>query len=158
MSVAGRYKNRVLLEKYTITQDAGTNEPVYAWAVDSTVWAKVHPVSGNETLLAHQVAPEITYIVEIRAPREKIITPDMRILVPVATGFTDLDEPINDSETVLCVNAPYPHDLDFYILVDSELMIVTSQVLIHLLELQVLLIIESYNSLLHQCQTLIKKQ
>lgn len=62
----GELSERVSVERKTRTTDAGGG---YAetWAVQTTVWALVRPMSGNERANAQQVASGANYLVVVRA-------------------------------------------------------------------------------------------
>ncbi len=121
MSIAGRLKHRGLLETVTEAQDAGTREPIRTWAITDTIWMRVHPVSGDESLKALQVAENISHVVEVRY-QDNVVS-KQRLLVP--ESFTQLTEALDDSEVGVDVDKAFPHSINFLILCESELMKVT---------------------------------
>lgn len=62
----GELDQRVAIERKTRTTDAGGGY-TETWTAQSTVWALVRPMSGNERAHAQQVASGSNYLVVVRA-------------------------------------------------------------------------------------------
>jgi SPP1 family predicted phage head-tail adaptor len=74
---AGRLRHRVSIQAPSETLD-DFGEADLSWATDSTVWASIEPISGNERFSSDQVTAELTHRVFIRyltglTPRKRLL-------------------------------------------------------------------------------------
>ena len=63
---AGKLRHRVIVERFTESQDATTGEPAETWSPAGAVWALVEPLAGQELFEAKRIQPEVTHRVTIR--------------------------------------------------------------------------------------------
>lgn len=56
----GKHNRRVVIQRATVTQDAGSGENVETWATLATEFAEVVPLSDGERIKAAEVSAEIT--------------------------------------------------------------------------------------------------
>lgn len=58
--LAGKRNRRVVVERATITQDAGSGENIETWTTLATEFAEVLPLSDRELVQVAEVSAEIT--------------------------------------------------------------------------------------------------
>ena len=74
---AGELKQRVSIQTQSTTLD-GYGEPANTWTTDSTVWASVFPLSGNEQQVAEGTTGIISHRVLMRYNTDA--SPEKRLL------------------------------------------------------------------------------
>jgi SPP1 family predicted phage head-tail adaptor len=74
---AGRLRQRIRIEKKTVTRNA-VGEEVIAWAPLVSLWASIEPLRGREYLEAKQVQASVDARIVVRYQPE--ILPSMRVV------------------------------------------------------------------------------
>lgn len=94
---AGDLDRRIVIQRATLSQGGGYNEPQETWATFLTVWAKRHDASAAEAYRAQEVDAQITTRFTIRySTQAASITPKDRIVFDGRTyNITAVREPAN---------------------------------------------------------------
>ncbi len=77
MRPAGEYRNKVNVERKTVTRDA-TGGEVVTWSLFKSRFASVKPLRGREYFAAAQMQSSVDYRIILRKPLA--ITRDMRVV------------------------------------------------------------------------------
>jgi SPP1 family predicted phage head-tail adaptor len=75
---AGRLRQQVIIENFTVTKNA-FGEEIPGWATYMSTWAAVEPVRGREYMEARQVQADVDTRIRVRAQSGKTILPTMRV-------------------------------------------------------------------------------
>ena len=121
---AGRLRHRVILQEQTETVSAVTGAVSRSWTNTATVWGGVEPLSMRERMQGGQLDAVNTHRVPIRW--RPGVHSQMRVLVP--KEVTTLDGAIGAADTAIAVDSTAWSwgDNDFYALIGSEVVTVTS--------------------------------
>lgn len=76
---AGPLDRRVEVQSFTETRDA-EGFPVQAWATVATVWASIHPLTGQEFFDAMTTLEETAARIRLRYDPDMNLEPGMRIV------------------------------------------------------------------------------